>query len=84
MRINVYGEEITDKIEIVKKAVDQRLFLAIRVYLESSKKLHHSIGDNDESAISFWVPWTKEKGNDIERVARIFENMAHLLRTQIK
>lgn len=81
MRINVYGEEIRDKVELIKKAVDQRLFVGVRIYLESSPRLHHSDNDNDETGITFWAPWTKKNGNDVEIIARVLENAAHLIRT---
>ncbi len=83
MRVNIYGEELTNKIDIVKKAVDQRLFIAVRLYFKSHQDLHHSDSDNDESAVTFWTPWTKQHGNDIERLAMILENASRLLRTQI-
>lgn len=76
MRVNVYGEELTNKIEIIKKPVDQKLFLGVRLYLKSHSDLHHSESDNDESAITIWVPWTKEKGNDTQFLSRILEQMA--------
>jgi hypothetical protein len=74
MRVNVYGEELTTKVEIVKKAVDQRTFIAVRFYLESTTKLHHGVDDNDESAVTFWAKWTKENGNDLEGLYEMFYN----------
>ena len=79
MRVNIYGEELTNKIEVVKKTVDQRLFVGIRIYLKSHPDLHHSDSDNDESAVTFWVPWIKEKGNDFDLLANIFEDAYSLL-----
>ena len=80
MRVNVYGEEIVDRVELVRKAVDQRLFVGVRIFLESSPKLHHGYGDNDESAITFWAPWTKAHGNDTGLVYRMLERAAYLIR----
>lgn len=71
MRVNIYGEELTERTEIVKKTVDQKLFYGVRFYLKSHPDLHHSESDNDESAVTFWIPWTKEKGNDFDLVQRI-------------
>jgi len=79
MRLNVYGEELTDKVEVIKKTVDQRLFVGIRFYLKSHPDLHHSDSDNDESAVTFWVPWTKEKGNDFDKLADILQKGVNLL-----
>lgn len=71
MRVNIYGEELTTRVEIVKKPVNQELFYGVRFYLESTDKLHHSSSDNDESAVTFWVRWTKEKGNDFAELRNI-------------
>ena len=68
MRVNVYAEELTDRIEVIKKPVNQETFYGIRLYLKSHPDLHHSIDDNDESAITIWVPWTKKTGNDFGAV----------------
>jgi hypothetical protein len=60
MRINVYAEELTDEVEIVKKKIkDGREFLAVRLYLKSAKELHATPSDDDRSAITFWVPYYK-------------------------
>jgi len=75
MRVNVYAEELTERIEIVKKAVNQELFYGVRLYLKSHPDLHHSDSDNDESAITLWVPWTKEKGNDFNYLLNILHIM---------
>lgn len=72
MRINIYGEELTDKVELIKKSVDQKLFYGIRFYLKSHPDLHHSENDNDESAVTFWVPWTKKDGNNLKKLYEIF------------
>lgn len=79
MRVNIYGEEITQKVEIVKKTVDQRLFLGVRFYLKSHPDLHHSESDNDESAVTFWAPWTKQEGNNTKLLENIFDNASYLL-----
>jgi len=34
MRVNVYAEEMTDRIEIISKTVDGQLFTGLRFYLE--------------------------------------------------
>lgn len=79
MRVNIYGEELTEKVEVVKKTVDQRLFVAIRFYLKSHPDLHHSVDDNDESAVTFWVPWTRETGNQFDKLVNILSEAVDLL-----
>ncbi len=76
MRVNIYGEELTEKIEIVRKAVNQQTFVGIRFYFKSHPDLHHSEGDNDESAITFWAPWTRKTGNQTAIVSRLMERAA--------
>jgi hypothetical protein len=63
MRVNVYSEEITQRIEIVEKGG----FTGIRFYLElpvtvpvqGGVTIHrgpfqHHLGDDDSSAVTFW------------------------------
>lgn len=63
MRVNVYAEELTDRIEIVRKEIDGHTFTGLRIYLELPVTLngvHHSgpflhrPGDDDSSAVTFW------------------------------
>ena len=80
MRINVYAEEITYKIEVVQKEAEGRTFYGIRFYLKSHPDLHHTATDNDESAITFWVPWTKDNSNDFDYLVGLFEQAAYNLK----
>lgn len=63
MRVNVYAEEMTDKIEIISKTIDGRQFTAVRFYLELPATVNgvqhrgpfvHRPGDDDSSAVTFW------------------------------
>lgn len=67
MRVNVYAEEMTDRVEIVTKVIDGEEYTGLRIYLELpvTQCLHkgtehirgpfiHRIGDDDSSAITFW------------------------------
>lgn len=82
MRVNVYAEEITEEIKVIRKpGSDDREFLGIRLYLKSHEDLHFTkkegvVFDDDRSAITLWVPYTKEKGNDTQFLSRILERMA--------
>lgn len=68
MRVNVYAEEMTDRVEIVSKEIEGHCFTAIRFYLELPVRtlmphggfteargpfIHHE-GDDDSSAVTFW------------------------------
>lgn len=70
MRVNVYAEEMTDRIEIVTKVIDGEEYTGLRIYLElpvtlpdkiNEDKMRqvkgpfiHREGDDDSSAITFW------------------------------
>lgn len=82
MRINVYSQElITDDacIDTVqqREAGTGRIYDAVRLYLHSSERLHHTPDDDDRSAITFWLPSSPERR---ERVAEMFEGLALQIR----
>lgn len=63
MRVNVYAEEMTERIEIVSKEIDGQLFTGLRFYLELPATVGgqqyrgpfiHRPGDDDSSAVTFW------------------------------
>lgn len=63
MRVNVYAEEMTDRIEIISKEIDGHTFTGLRVYLELPATVGgqqyqgpfmHRPGDDDSGAVTFW------------------------------
>jgi hypothetical protein len=57
MRINVYSQELTKEIELVSKVADTGItYYGMRMYLASPDILHHTVDDDDRSAITFWLP----------------------------
>ncbi len=63
MRVNVYAEEMTNRIEIVFKKIDGQQFTGLRFYLELpvttadgqlSGPFIHRPGDDDSAAVTFW------------------------------
>ena len=77
MRINVYSQELTKEIELVSKEADTGItYYGVRIYLASPDVLHHTVDDDDRSAITFWLPnnRTFSKGD----LAEVFEEMANL------
>lgn len=68
MRLNVYSEEMTERIEIITKRIDSQNFTGLRLYLElpvtvkapdgSVQQVRgpfmHKPDDDDSSAITFW------------------------------
>ena len=80
MRINVYAEEITSETKLITKTVSDerfgtRTFYGVRMYLASPDVLHSSPEDDDRSAITFWVPWTRAKGYDWAIVGSVLEEL---------
>lgn len=63
MRVNVYAEEITDRIQIISKTINGQTFTGLRFYLElpvtvngiqyQGPFLHHP-DDDDSGAVTFW------------------------------
>jgi len=68
MRVNIYAEEMTDKVSIITKEITEpdgtaRTFTGLRIYLElpvtqaglqiKGPFIHHP-GDDDSSAVTFW------------------------------
>lgn len=69
MRVNIYAEEMTDRIEIIKKTINGHEFTGLRFYLElpttvgydkdgnpinkQGPFMHHK-DDDDSSAVTFW------------------------------
>lgn len=66
MRVNVYAEEMTRRVELVKKEADGHLFVGVRFYLELpvtipnvpggqvSGPFIHRENDDDSAAVTFW------------------------------
>ena len=61
MRVNVYEEEITDRVEITKKQNETRTGLRFYLYLPVTKdgkqiagRFLHGEDDDDSSAVTFW------------------------------
>lgn len=69
MRVNVYAEEMTERIEIIAKEIDGHQFTGLRLYLElptttgydaggnpinAQGPFIHRPGDDDSAAVTFW------------------------------
>lgn len=90
MRINVYSQELfladgDDELQpggVVEREVKVSntglTYHAVRLFLASSKRLHHPPADDDRSAITFWLPKSADRR---ERLAVLFERLALLVRT---
>jgi len=79
MRINVYSQELTDETSIVEKKSDTGVvYSGVRLMLRSSEFLHDYPFDDDRSAVTFWLPKTVARR---EEIAKAFEEMAALTRS---
>ena len=68
MRVNVYAEEMTTRVEVIAKEIDGQQFTGCRFYLELPATVRgsdgnmvqvqapfmHRPGDDDSSAVTFW------------------------------
>lgn len=78
MRINVYSQELTDEVAVVEKRSNTGLvYTGVQLMLHSSPMLHHPPADDDRSAVTFWLP---KSGDRREELARAFEDMAMRVR----
>jgi hypothetical protein len=80
MRINVYAEELTSETDLIIKPVIHRAnFYAVRMFLKSPAELHHDPSDDDRSAITIWVPWTRGMGHDFAVVRNLLQELLRQL-----
>lgn len=79
MRINVYSQELTDEVVLVEKESNTGIvYHAAQLILHSSPRLHHPPEDDDRSAVTFWLPKSHKRR---EEMARAFEQIAAIFRT---
>jgi len=79
MRINVYSQELTDEVLAIEKLSNTGLiYSAVQLVLHSSEKLHHPPHDDDRSAVTFWLPKSVDRR---EELAKAFEKMAAKVRS---
>jgi hypothetical protein len=79
MRINVYSQELTDEVLLIEKASNTGVtYHAAQLVLHSSPMLHHPPQDDDRSAVTFWLPKSRERR---EAMAQAFERIAEIFRT---
>ncbi len=62
MRINVYAEELTDRVEIIEKTIDGRVYTAVRFYLELPTTVYVCPEDTESVTNVFEPP-----GPDVEQ-----------------
>lgn len=79
MRINVYSQELTPEVQHVEKASNTGIaYHAAMLVLHSSALLHHPPKDDDRSGVTFWLPKSQHRR---EEMAQAFERIAEIFRT---
>lgn len=79
MRINVYSQELTSEVKTIEKESNTGLvYSAVQLMLHSSSMLHHPPADDDRSAVTFWLPKSRERR---EEFATALEKMADAVRS---
>ncbi len=79
MRVNVYSQELTTEVaEIHKMSNTGVIYCAAQLMLHSSPMLHHPPQDDDRSAVTFWLPRSPQRR---EEMAQAFERIAQIFRT---
>ena len=78
MRINVYSQELTDEVLLIGKQSNTGIvYHAAQLILHSSDRLHHPPEDDDRSAVTFWLPKSQYRR---EEMAKAFERIAAIFR----
>ena len=79
MRINVYSQELTSEVLHIEKGSNTGVtYHAAQLVLHSSEHLHHPPMDDDRSAVTFWLPKSDQRR---EEMAKAFEEIARIFRT---
>jgi hypothetical protein len=79
MRVNIYSQELTDEVILIEKPSNTGItYHAAQLILHSSERLHHPPMDDDRSAVTFWLPKSPERR---EEMAQAFEQIAKIFRT---
>ena len=78
MRINVYSQELSNEVIHVEKESNTGVtYHAAQLILHSSERLHHPPKDDDRSAVTFWLPKSQARR---EEMAQAFEAIARIFR----
>lgn len=66
MRVNIYSQELTSVVKrIEKKSNTGVVYSAVQFILHSSSRLHHPPLDDDRSAVTFWLPKSQKRRQEL-------------------
>lgn len=76
MRINVYNEELTERIELREKTAQNTgaKFYGLHFYLASPEQLHHGAEDDDSSAVILWSDSREKLLRLLDRAVETIKN----------
>lgn len=78
MRVNVYSQELTNEVKLISKESNTGLtYHAVQLLLHSSPMLHHPPEDDDRSAVTIWLPKSRQRRLNL---ANTLEYMADMVR----
>lgn len=84
MRVNVYGEELTERVEIITKEVDDFKFFGVRLWLKFPNQpwwIHRKVDgvdDDDSSAITLWTDTPARLANILQEAVNQLAEVAGL------
>ena len=82
MRVNVYKEEQTDEVQVVKKKAGTGAeYVGVSFILHSPTQLHEDAGDDDRSAVKFWGTSREDLARFLSRAVDELEKPARGLVT---
>lgn len=62
MRVNVYSQELTSEVNLIAKESNTGVtYHAVQLMLHSSHRLHHPPQDDDRSAVTIWLPRSRNR-----------------------
>jgi hypothetical protein len=64
MRVNIYAEEMTDRVEIIEKEVEGQTFTAVRFYLELPCTIPTNYTSTDKGTKNVSGPFIHRPGDD--------------------
>jgi hypothetical protein len=76
MRINVYSQELTNEVLLVRKESNTGVvYSGVQIILHSSERLHHPPKDDDRSEITFWLPKSANRRTGFANALRDMADM---------
>lgn len=79
MRVQIYSQELTDEVNLIGKQAGTGItYHGVQFVLHSSERLHNDPGDDDRSAVTFWLPKSQERR---WAMASAFDRAAEMFRT---